>query len=139
MAYTLTDPFRAIRGVLRFNGVAFLLLALGLLAATLGLLGAENPVAVGPLWPPRLAAAGLATLGVYFLLAAAERFLATTALATCMMGNSLVALVILLGYLGREFDGLNLPGQLLLIAVFAICLVGAVAPIRYLRADYRND
>ena len=139
MAYTLTDPFRALRGVLRFNGATFLMLAFGLLLASLGLFGAENPVATGLLWPLRLAMAGLTTLGVYFLLAAAERFLSTTALVTCMLGNGLVALVILLAYLGRELDGLTWLGQLLLIVIFAICLVGVVTPIRYLRADYRND
>ena len=68
-----------------------------------------------------------------------RRFLSTAALVTCMLGNGLVALVILLGYLGREFDGLTWLGQLLLIVIFGICLVGAVMPIRYLRADYRND
>jgi len=139
MAYTLTDPFRTLRALLRFNGATYLLLAAGLLLATFGLLGAENPLASGPFWPARLAAAGLATLGVYFLLAAGERFLATTTLVTAITGNSLVALVILLAYLSREFDGLNLPGQLLLIVIFGICLAGAVTPIRYLRAELRNE
>ena len=139
MAYTLTDPFRTLRSVLRFNGVTFLLLALGLLLASLGLLGAENPLAAGPFWPTRLAAAGLITLGVYYLMAATERFLAAPLLVTCTLGNALVALVILLAYLGRELDGLTWPGQLLLIVIFVICLVGAIMPLRYLRAEYRAD
>ena len=139
MAYTLTDPFRTLRSILRFNGITFLLLAVGLLLASLGLLGAENPLVSGPLWPTRLAAAGLATLGVYFLLAAAERFLSTTLLVTCTLGNLLVALVILLAYLSRELDGLTWLGQLLLIVIFIICLAAAVMPLRYLRAEYRTD
>lgn len=139
MAYTLTDPFRTLRGVLRFNGVTFLMLAAGVLMASLGVFGIDNPIATGLLWPIRLAAAGLMTLGIYFLLAATERFLSTTTLVTCVLGNGLVALVILLAYFDGEFAGLTWLSLLLLIVIFGICLVGTVVPLRYLRADYRND
>ena len=35
MAYTLTDPFRTLRAILRFNGATFLLLAAGIIVMAL--------------------------------------------------------------------------------------------------------
>jgi hypothetical protein len=90
-------------------------------------------------WPLRMAGAFVITLGIYYLLAANERALGTTAMITCIVGNGLFAGVVLLAYLQQDLANLTPVGLGALLVVFVIALVGAVAPLRYLRAEYRDD
>jgi hypothetical protein len=138
MAYTLTDPFRPLRGVLRLCGGADLLLGAGLLFAPHALLPAVG-LTVGPLWSVQLAGGLLLVLGVYFLLAAAERLLGLPAIVTCALGNGVPALILLFAYLRQDLAGISWLGQAGLILLFIVFLIGAVTPLRYLRAEYRVD
>jgi len=139
MAYTLSDPFRPLRVVLRLSGAtAFLVGILFLLipsASAVELLS----LGVGPLWPLRLAGAGLVTLGLFYLLAANERSIHPPAMFTCMVGNGIPALLVVSAYLQQEMTAFSLPAQAVMLIVFVIWLIGAVAPLRYLRAEYRAD
>jgi hypothetical protein len=47
-----------------------------------------------------------------------------------------MAIVLLIAYLQQELAALTLIGQLVLVAIFLLCLIGAVFPLRYLRIDY---
>lgn len=139
MAYTLTDPYRPLRTVLRMSsaitliaGASFVLLSRPTLVS-LGL--AAGDVA----WPVRLAGAALITLGLYFVMAANETAVSTPAIVTCIVGNAAFALVMLMAYLGQELAGLSLLGRIAFILVFLLCLVSAVVPVRYLRAEFRTD
>lgn len=139
MAYTLNDPYRSLRVVLRLSGAAsgltgllFLLLPAAVASSTFG-------VALSPLWPLRLAGAGLFTLGVAHLLSAGERDIRLPTLVTCALGNGLPAVLVVTAYLQREMTGFAWPLQAGMIVLFVIWLIGAVAPLRYLRAEVSID
>lgn len=139
MAYTLNDPYRSLRVVLRLSGVAalltgllFLLLPGSVVATTLGL-------APGPLWPLRLAGAGLLTLGVTYLLTAGERDIGLPALVACSLGNGLPAILVVTAYLQREMATFAWPLQAGMIVLFVIWLLGAVTPLRFLRAEVQAE
>jgi hypothetical protein len=139
MAYSFTDVYRPLRTVLRLNGLVIGLgLGLLLFVTPRSTLQGWGVLAVGPVWPARLAGALLITLGVFWLLAASEDVIGSTALITTMLGHGLIAIVLLMAYLQRDLGDLSLPGLLLLGVIFILCLVGALLPLRYLRADYRR-
>lgn len=138
MAYSLGDPFRPLRLVMRLNGTVLGLLGgLGLLLlrqntfVQLGVLQSE----VG--WPLRLAGAALLALGAFLILAANERTIELSVLVSMFVAHTLFALVLLNSYLRDEFTGLNFLGQFFLIVIFILCLAGAVSPLRYFQAEYR--
>ena len=139
MAYTLTDPFGALRTVFRLSSATALLwggLMLFLPRAVLTEWGAPD---VALTWPVRLAGALLCVFGIFYLLAANERSIGVSTMVACTLSNGLTALVLLVAYLQREFAGLTLFGVIALVVIFVICLIGAVTPLRYLRAEYRDD
>ena len=139
MAYTLTDPFGALRTVFRLSSATFLLwggLMLFLPGAVLAEWGAPGSELT---WPVRLAGALLCVFGIFFLMSANERAIGVSTMVACTLSNGLAALVLLIAYLQREFIDLTLFGLIALIVIFVVCLIGAVAPLRYLRAEYRDD
>ncbi len=137
MAYTLSDPFRSLRVVLRLCGAAFLLTGLFFL-----LLPAANAAPLlglsGPLWPLRLAGATVLTLGIAFQFAAAERIIGLAVLITCILGNGLPALLLVIAYLQGEMSAFAWPMQAAMLLLFVIWLIGAVAPLRFLRSEYQT-
>jgi hypothetical protein len=138
MAYTLTDPFGPLRGVLRLCGGVDLLLGAGLVFTPQLLLPAVG-LPVGSLWSVQLAGGLLLVLGVYFLLAASERLPGLPAIVTCALGNGIPAVILLFSYLRQDLVGISWLGQAGLILLFIVLLIGAVTPLRYLRAEYRAD
>lgn len=136
MAYSLNDLYRSLRIVMRLHG-----LVLGIGGGSLLLFFPRSVGAVGmaveagPLWPLRLAGALLVALGVQWLMAAQDRMVSPAAMVAMMLANGLMAVVLLLGYLQGEFAGLGWIGQILLVALFVFCLVGALTPLRFLRTD----
>jgi hypothetical protein len=139
MAYTLTDPLNPLRNVLRLSGSTALLLGGTMLVFPRLVLTEWGAPETTVNWPLRLAGAFLITLGIYYLLAANERAVGTTAMVTCITGNGLLAGVLLLAYLQEDMRNLTPVGLGALFVVFVIALVGAIAPLRYLRAEYRDD
>lgn len=139
MAYTLTDPFNSLRNVLRSVGAVDLLLGGTMLVFPRLVLTEWGAAANDVEWPLRMAGAFLLTLSVYYLLAANERAINSTAMITCMVGNSLFAGVVLITYLQQDLANLTPVGLGALIVVFVVALAGAIAPLGYLRAEYRDD
>ena len=139
MAYTLTDPLTPLRNVLRVAGSTALLLGGTMLIFPRLVLTEWGSPEAGVNWPVRLAGAFLITLGIYYLLAANERTVGTTAMITCIAGNGLLAAVLLIAYLQQDLANLTPVGLGALLVVFVIALVGAITPLRYLRAEYRDD
>lgn len=135
MAYTLNDPYRSLRVVLRLSGAATGLTGLLFLLLPAAAASTAFGVAPHPLWPLRLAGAGLLTLAVAHLLNASERDIRLPALVTCALGNGLPAVLVVTAYLQREMTSFAWPLQAGMIALFVIWLIGAVAPLRYLRTD----
>lgn len=135
MAYTLNDPYRSLRAVLRLSGVASVLAGLLFLLLPGAVANATLGFAPGPLWPLRLAGAGLLTLGVAHLLNAGERDIGLPALVTCVLGNGLPAILVVIAYLQREMATFAWPLQTGMIVLFIIWLIGAVTPLRFLRAE----
>ena len=139
MAYSLADPYRPLRYVMRINGALLgLLLGLYLLIAPsrwlagLGLLAAD----ASPLgW--RVAGAALFAFGLFLTLAAGVRDLDLFVLLPCLIFHALLALVLLLAYLGHQLDGLGAAAGVGLVVLFLLCLVGALAPLRYFSAEFR--
>ena len=137
MAYSLNDLYSGLRFVMRVNGVM-----LGVGMGPLLLVWPSRVVAATEagsdvvLWPLRLAGGLLLTYGVMLLLAAQERVIGGAGMIGLMVGNALLALVLLVGYLQGEFAGLGLLGQIGLVALFVFCLIGVLTPLRYLRTDY---
>jgi hypothetical protein len=139
MAYTLTDPLNSLRNVLRTTGGTNLLLGGAMLVFPRLVFTEWGAASSDADWPLRMAGAFLITLGLYYLLAANERAVGTTAMITCMTGNGLFAGVVLISYLQQDLANLTPVGLGALIVVFVIALIGAVTPLRYLRAEYRDD
>lgn len=139
MAYTLNDPYRSLRVVLRLSGVASLLAGLLFLLLPGNIATNVLGLASGPLWPLRLAGVGLLTLGVTYLLTAGERDIALPALVTCALGNGLPAILVVTAYLQREMTAFAWPLQIGMIVLFVIWLIGAVAPLRFLRAEIHAE
>lgn len=138
MAYTLSDPFRSLRVVLRLCGAASLATGAFFLLWPPSSLIEWMGLGVGPLWPLRLAGAGLLTLGLFYLLASGERTIGLSALATCALGNGLPAVLVVVAYLQREMAAFSWPAQAAMLILFVIWLIGAVAPLRFLRAPYQD-
>lgn len=137
MAYSLGDPFRTLRLVLRTNGIALGLLGLALLLAGPRLLAALGFVAEGPMLPFRLAGAGLVGVGALLLGTALRTEIDQGLLIPCILLHALLALVLLVGYLRGEIVIGNLFALAALLLIFLICLVGALAPLRYFGPEYR--
>jgi hypothetical protein len=139
MAYTLSDHLRPLRLALRVNGVVVgLASGLALLALPSSTLTAWGVYESGALWPLRLAGAALLGLGLIFVLVASHETIGLWLLVTASVVNTLFALVLLIAYFQQEFAQLNSIGRILLVLFFALCLVGALAPLPYLRAEYRD-
>lgn len=139
MAYTLSDPFRPLRFVLRLCGATSLLTGLLFVLLPSAYATAFLAPGVGPLWPLRLAGAGLLSLGLFYLLAANERSIRPPAMITCMVGNGIPALLVVTAYLQQEMAAFSMFAQAAMLAIFVVWLIGAVAPLRYLRAEYRAE
>ena len=135
MAYTLGDPFRSLRLLLRTNGVLVgLILGVGLLAAPRTWLLSWGIYESGPLWPLRLAGASQLGLGLFFFLMASQDYLSRLMLVSTVIANSVLALVLLAAYLQEELTALSTVGQLLFVLIFLLYLLGAVIPLRYVRS-----
>ncbi|MBX3010796.1 MAG: hypothetical protein KF832_04780 [Caldilineaceae bacterium] len=134
MAYTLGDPFRSLRLILRINGfLVGVVLGLFLLLAPRTLLLAWGIYTGGPGWPLRLAGAGQIGLGIFFFLTANQDYLSKLTLFTTLLTNGLLALVLLTAYFQQELVNLSLIGQVLFVLIFLLYLLGAVIPLRYVR------
>lgn len=123
---------------MRLNGLV-IGLALGLLCllSPKTSLSAWGLYTSGALWPLRATGAVLLALGLLYVLAASQDTISMPLLLSMVIVNSLLAIVLLFAYLQQELAGLTLIGQLLLIAIFLLCLIGAVVPLRYFRLEYR--
>jgi hypothetical protein len=136
MAYTLGDPFRPLRLILRVNGfLVGIVLGLLLLVTPRTLLLAWGLFESGSLWPLRLAGAGQIGLGIFFFLTASQDYLSKLTLITTVLTNGVLALVLLTAYLQQELTQLSTVGQLLFVLVFLLYLLGAVIPLRYVRGS----
>lgn len=136
MAYTLGDPFRPLRLILRVNGLTIgLLLGLVFLLAPGRLFVHWGIVAADQLWPLRLAGADQVAIGCFLLIASGQDYLNRILLFTATLTHILWVLTLLFAYLQREFAALLWPGQLLFVLVFVLCLLGAVLPLRYVRSN----
>ena len=119
MAYTLGDPFRSLRLLLRMNGVLVgLILGVGLLAAPRTWLLGWGIYESGPLWPLRLAGASQVGLGLFFVLMASQDYLSRLMLVSTVIANSILALVLLTAYLQQELTALSPVGQILFVLIF---------------------
>jgi hypothetical protein len=136
MAYTLGDPFRPLRLILRVNALTLgLLLGLFFLLAPGSLFVRWGLMMEGQLWPLRLAGANQVAIGCFLLIASGQDYLNRTLLFTATLTHILWVITLLLAYLQQEFAALLWPGRLLFVLVFALCLFGAVMPLRYVRSN----
>ena len=96
-----------------------------------------NSDAGGALWPMRLAGAALIGLGFFFVMASGERIIHPHILVPLIVSNALISGILLLTYWQGEWRALSIVADVLLVILVALCLIGAVLPVRYLRAEYR--
>lgn len=137
MAYSLNDVYRFLRVVMRLNGLTVGFgLGLLLLVPSQSTLAAWGVFTGDTVWPLRMAGGLLVALGTMLLLAAQERIVSGPSMVGMILANALVAGVLLLAYLQQELAALTVLGRLALIAVFVLCLIGAIFPLRYVRAEY---
>jgi hypothetical protein len=138
MAYSLGDPYRPLRTILRLNGIvvgwAFGLLLALLPRSTLANAGLHDG---GDIWPLRLAGVAFVSIGLLFILSAGARSFDLPVLVVCSVFHALCALVLLVAYLQRELAHLSIGAQIILLIIFLLCLAGALAPMRYFRAEYQ--
>ena len=134
MAYTLGDPFRALRLMLRINGLLVGIgLGLLLVSAPRAWLLAWGIYAGDAIWPLRFAGVSQMALGAFFFVISTQDYLSKAVLLTTILTNSLLALVLLSAYLQQELVGLSMAGQILFVLIFLLYLLGAVVPLRYMR------
>ncbi len=138
MAYRLGDAYRPLRAVMRLNGAVFSLVGLLFLLARQSMLVGMGVLTGESGWVVRLAGAGLVAIGLFLLLTATEPSIEFPSLVTMLVANALVVIVLLVAYFQGELAGLNWLGRLVLIAVFLLCLVGFLAPLRYFQAEFRS-
>ncbi|MCB0105207.1 MAG: hypothetical protein KDE53_04850 [Caldilineaceae bacterium] len=135
MAYTLGDPFRPLRLLLRLNGIIIgLLLGLFLLVAPGSLFLRWELAVPGALWLLRLNGANLIALGCFLLIAAGQDTMNRVLLFTATLTHVLWALTLFFAYLQQELVLGSVVGQLLFVLLFVLCLLGAVLPLRYIRS-----
>jgi hypothetical protein len=138
MAYTFTDHYRAVRIVLRIDG---LIVGAGLgtvlLVYPAGLLSDLGFTLSGPAWAARLGGSSLVGLGIGLIAAASERELRMAPLLAAMISNGLMAISLFFAYFQGELADLSAWGILLLILIFVICLLTTVLPIPYVRGVQR--
>lgn len=138
MAYTLSDHFRPLRIVMRCNGLLVgVILGLLFLSLSKATLSAWGLYTGGLLWPLRLAGALLLSFGLIFLLAANQSLISLLMLLTMSIANGLIAFVMLFAYFQQELSQVALGGRILFVLLFLLCLISAITPLRYLRAEYR--
>lgn len=138
MAYSFSDLYRPLRISMRVNGVVVgLVCGLLLLWGPKGIMDFLRISENEPMWPIRLAGAALIGLGVFLIMASGERIIHPPVLISVIVSNGLIAFVLLLSYLQGDLSQLSLFGSLVLVLVVAVCLIGAVLPMRYLQAEYR--
>lgn len=139
MAYSLNDAYHYLRLIIRVNAIV-VGFGLGLLLLVPSHATLENwgVYSIGPIWPVRLAGGLLLSLGVMLILAATERTVPASAMATMALANGFVAVVLLVAYLKNELASLGVVGQLGLIVVFAVCLVAAIFPLSHIRQEYQG-
>ncbi len=136
MAYTLGDPFRPLRIILRVNGIL-----LGLLLGALFLLLPDTilirwGLAANDLpWSLRLAGASQIALGCFLLIASGQHYMNRVLLFTAALTHVLWVLTLLSAYLQQALATLLVTGRILPILIFLLCLIGAVAPLRYVRSS----
>ena len=138
MAYSLNDVYRYLRLVMRIDAVV-VCFGLGALLAVLpgSTLSAWGVYVEGAIWPMRLAGGLLLTLGLMLLLSSGERIVGVPSMIGMSLANGIIAVVLLVAYLQQDFAMLSLLGRILLICMFVVCLVSALFPVHYLRAEYQ--
>lgn len=134
MAYSLNDPYRLYRYVLRANallcGLGLGLLLLGPAHWTADLLGWPMPRQT--LWPVRLGGAGLAGMGLLFLDLSARPVIRGRSSLVVIACNALLAGVVLTAYLTGDLAPTTPVGVAVLLVLFLSQLVCAVLPVTYL-------
>lgn len=134
MAYTLGDPFRPLRLILRLNGLVIGLLLGAIFFIMPGALLVRWGSAVdGAIWLLRLTGANLVALGCFFLIAAGQNTMNRLLLFTATLTHILWALALFFGYVRQEIVLVSLLEQLIFVLIFVLCLLGAVLPLRYIR------
>ena len=113
-----------------------LLLGLLLFFTPRSIVSAAGLGEIGPSWPLRMAGAVLIGFGFMLLFASRERIIPMFALITTTVTHALLALVFLLAYLEREYVQPSLINIILLVSLLILSLIGAVAPLRFIRTDY---
>lgn len=137
MAYSLNDLYSGLRSVMRMNGlVVGLGMGVLLLFFPRGVLSTAGLTTGEALWPYRMIGSLLVAQGVMLLISAQDRLVSTASMIAMLVGNALLAIVLMVGYLQGEFVGMGLVGQILLVLLFLLCLISAIVPVRYLRTDY---
>lgn len=140
MAYTFTDHYRAVRIILRIDGLVVgvglgtllliyptqLFTALGFAVSTIS-------------WPARIGGSSLLGLGIGLIVASSEPELRVASLLAATFSNGLIALSLFIAYFQGEFAGLSPWGVLILLFVFVICLLTTVLPIPYVRGIQRLE
>lgn len=138
MAYSLGDSYRPLRLVMRINGVVIgLLLGVLLFLGPPSLLGTIGLLGNGTLFALRIAGAALIGVGLFLLGSATAREIETGQLIACLVFHLLLAVTLLLAWFRGDLQGLGIVGQIGLLIVFALSLVGVLTPVRYFRAEYR--
>lgn len=134
MAYSLNDPYRLYRYVLRANallcGLGLGLLLLGQPHWAADLLGWPMPRQT--LWPVRLGGAGLAGTGLLFLDLAAQPVIRGRSSLVVIACNALLAGVVLTAYLTGDLVPTAPVGIGVLLILFLNQLVCVVLPVTYL-------
>lgn len=134
MAYTLGDPFRPLRLILRTNGITIgLLLGLCFLLVPRGSIVSWGLGTEGFLWSVRLLGAGQMALGLFLLIAAGQHHMDRVLLFTATLTHTLWAITLFVTYFQGELQLALVPVQVLFVLIFLLCLSGAVAPLRYIR------
>ena len=136
MAYSLNDPYRGLRTVLRVDGVLVGLAWGGVLLAAPQLLqNLWTDSETVSLWVWRIGGAGLIAMGLAFLELSGRPVISRLSALTVMLVNGVMGGVLFQAYVSGALIPPQIWGKLLLLGLFLCNLICVILPWVYFGED----
>ncbi len=136
MAYSLNDPYRGLRVVLRINAsLVGLVLGGSLLFAPQFLHTFWTDSEMNNFWMWRLSGAGLVAMGLSFLELSTRPAISRTSAFSVMLTNGVLGVVLFQAYVSGAINPPHIWGRLTLLGFFLCNLTCVILPWSYLGED----
>ncbi len=138
MAYSLNDPYRGLRLVLRIDAsLVGLVLGGSLLFAPQFLHTLWTNSEMNSFWMWRLGGAGLVAMGLSFLELSTRPAISPSSAFSVMLANGVLGVVLFQAYVSGAVNPPQIWGRLTLLALFLCNLTCVILPWAYLGEDLK--